>query len=261
MREWPRIGTAPRMDDGVASPRPRGRSGRASDRAIWSSGCSRGGAVADRGAFLDPSLLHLHDPSGLPGIDRAAERLLEAARAGEPIVVYGDYDVDGITATAILFRMLRALEPGARVETYIPHRLDEGYGLNAAALEGLASDGARVVVSVDCGITAAGPARAAKAAGLDLIITDHHNLPAPGRPGARGVRGGAPAAADDGGPVYPFGELCGAGVAYKLAWRLATMHNGSDRVAERSARCCSTCSRSRRWAPSRMSCRWSTRTG
>lgn len=187
-------------------------------------------AVEDPDAFLDPSLLQLHDPSALPGVDRAAARLLGAARAGEPIVIYGDYDVDGITATAIVYRMLKALEPGAAVSTYVPHRVDEGYGLNAPALEKMAGDGARVVVSVDCGITANGPALAAREAGLDLIITDHHNLPDGDLPEAYAlVHPRLAGGAGDGG--YPFGELCGAGVAYKLAWRMATLHAGSDRVA------------------------------
>jgi len=185
-------------------------------------------AVADRGAFMEPAMKQLHDPGLMPGIDRAAERLLAAAKAGEQIVVYGDYDVDGITAAAILQRMLVALEPASSVSTYVPHRVEEGYGLNSAALEQLAAHGARVVVSVDCGITAAEPAAAAKAAGLDLIITDHHNTPAAGEalPDAFAVV--HPRLEGSG---YPFGELCGAGVAYKLAWRMATMHNGSDKVA------------------------------
>lgn len=198
--------------------------------------------VGDAQAFLDPSLLHLHEPGLLPGIDRAAGRLLEAARSGESIVVYGDYDVDGITATAILVRMLRAIVPGVRVSSYVPHRVEEGYGLNSAALEELARGGARVVVSVDCGITAVGPAAAARAAGLDLIITDHHNLCENGLcedglsedglsedgalPGAYAVV--HPRLPGSG---YPFGELCGAGVAYKLAWRLATMAEGTERVS------------------------------
>ena len=178
-------------------------------------------------AMLNPSLLDLHDPGGIPDLDHAAERLLDAVRAREPIVVYGDYDVDGITATAILVRTLRSLDADARVSTYVPHRLDEGYGLNSAALEQLAAEGAKVVVSVDCGVTAVDPARAAKAAGLDLIITDHHNPPEsesdlpeahsvvhPRRPGS----------------AYPFGELCGAGVAYKLAWKLLTLHAGTERL-------------------------------
>ncbi len=179
--------------------------------------------------FLSPRLSHLHDPSLLPDIDRAADRMLEAVAAKQPIVIYGDYDVDGITASAILYRTLKAISPEALVSTYIPHRIDEGYGLNADALRSLAADGARVVVTVDCGITAVAPAAAARDAGIDLIITDHHNganseaeLPGafaivhPRRPGSS----------------YPFGDLCGAGVAYKLAWRLCTMHAGSVRLPE-----------------------------
>ncbi len=177
---------------------------------------------------LEPSLMQLHDPGLLPGIDRACGRLLDAARVGERIVIYGDYDVDGITASAILYRMLKALHPAADVVTYVPHRVDEGYGLNAAAMTALASDGARVVISVDCGITAAEPARVAGRAGLDLIITDHHNPPRTGDalPDAFAiVHPRLP------GSTYPFGELCGAGVALKIAWRLATMHEGSERVS------------------------------
>lgn len=188
--------------------------------------------VADAGTFLEPSLRHLHEPGLLPGVDRACERLLAAARAGEPIVVYGDYDVDGMTATAILSRMLRALEPGADVTTYVPHRLEEGYGLNSAAMASFAGRGVRVVVSVDCGITAVEPARAAREAGLDLIITDHHNPPAGGGSVPEAFAIVHPRVGEAGGEsAYPFGELCGAGVAYKIAWRLATMHEGSERVA------------------------------
>jgi len=197
------------------------------DRVLESRGLSGESARE----FLDPALRQLHDPSRMPGLDRAAERLLEAARAGEPIVVYGDYDVDGVTATAILYRTLRAIAPDAQLRTYVPHRIDEGYGLNEAAIRALAADGVRVIVSVDCGITAVGPAATARESGVDLIITDHHNAPSnpallpdafaivhPRLPGA--------------GSTYPFGELCGAGVAYKLAWRLATMHAGDRRVGE-----------------------------
>ena len=94
-------------------------------------------------AFLKPTLNGLHDPSLIPDLDRAAERMLAAARAGERIVIYGDYDVDGITATAILYHMLRAIAPACDVETYVPHRVDEGYGLNSDALRSLAADGGR----------------------------------------------------------------------------------------------------------------------
>ncbi len=188
---------------------------------------ARGLAGEAASRFLEPKLTHLHDPSLIPDLDRAAERLLNALKAGEPVVIYGDYDVDGVTATAILFHTFRAIAPEARVSTYVPHRVDEGYGVHTAALETLAAQGAKVVVTVDCGVSAIAPAKRARELGLDLIVTDHHNPPArledlpeafavvhPRRPDSR----------------YPFGELSGAGVAFKLAWRLATMHSGAIKV-------------------------------
>lgn len=193
--------------------------------------------------FLEPLLTHMHDPSAMPGMDRAAERILAAARGGEPIAIYGDYDVDGVTATTILFHVIRAIVPNAMVTTYVPHRVDEGYGLNPDAVRELCSQGHRVIISVDCGVTAVEPARVAREMGADLIITDHHNFLEPdetgcvrlpnayaivhprlGSDGRESVIGGAGA--------YPFGDLCGAGVAFKLAWRLATMAAGGHRVAE-----------------------------
>ena len=178
-------------------------------------------------AFLNSTLRDLHDPSLIPDLDRAAQRLLDALSNSEPIAIYGDYDVDGITATTILYHTFKTLSPDAPIRTYIPHRLDEGYGLNAAALTALAGEGVRVVVSVDCGITAIEPARAAKDAGLDLIITDHHNPPEriEDLPDAFAVV--HPRRPDS---AYPFDELCGAGVAYKLAWRLATLASGDGRA-------------------------------
>lgn len=184
--------------------------------------------AADRAAFLDPKLTHLHDPSLIPDLDKAAERLLKAVRLRESIVVYGDYDVDGITATAILFHTLRALAPDTNVTTYVPHRIDEGYGLNVEAIQHLAHQGAKVIVSVDCGITALAPALTAKACGVDLIITDHHHPPKSlnDLPDAFAVV--HPRRPDS---TYPFGDLSGAGVAYKLAWRLATLGSNSSKVA------------------------------
>jgi len=192
---------------------------------------ARGIDPAAAGEFLDPRLVHLHDPSLIPDMDRAAARLLEALKSGETIAIYGDYDVDGITATAMLYHMLGAIEPEAlreRIITYVPHRIDEGYGLNADAISELSRRGARVIVSVDCGVTAFEPARRAREEGVDLIITDHHNAPADGEalPDAYAiVHPRRP------GSAYPFGELSGAGVAYKLAWRLATMHERSPRLS------------------------------
>ncbi len=188
----------------------------------------RGLGAGTAAAFLEPSLLQLHNPSLMPDMDKAAQRLIAAARGGERIVIYGDYDVDGISATAVLFHMLKHVEPGADVATYVPHRLDEGYGLNSDAIGTLASEGARVIVSVDCGVTAVGPARAARLAGVDLIITDHHNPPATMGELPEAFAVVHPRRADS---AYPFGDLSGSGVAFKLAWRLATMACGSDKVA------------------------------
>lgn len=184
--------------------------------------------------FLNPSLKQLHEPALMPGIDRAAERLLAGLRRGEPIAIYGDYDVDGVSATAILYHAMRAVEPRADVRTYVPHRVDEGYGLHDAALRQLAAEGVKLVVSVDCGVTAVGPARAAADAGLDLIITDHHNLPEGSEAGSTGDLPAAYAIVHPRlpGSAYPFGDLCGAGVAFKLAWRLASQANGGGRVRE-----------------------------
>ncbi len=180
-------------------------------------------------AFARPPLRGLHDPAALPDVDRAADRLLAALRRGETIAIYGDYDVDGVAATAILHHALRAIEPEASLLTYVPHRLDEGYGLNEDAIATLAAAGASVIVSVDCGITAFAEAERARRLGIDLIITDHHALPH----GSRGlpeafaiVHPAAP------GSAYPCADLCGAGVAFKLAWRLACRHAGGERVGE-----------------------------
>ncbi|MFN0132704.1 MAG: single-stranded-DNA-specific exonuclease RecJ [Phycisphaerales bacterium] len=187
--------------------------------------CRGLGDEASARAFLEPTLTQLHSPDLLPNSARAAERLLSAVDAGEPVAIYGDYDVDGVAATAILYHTLRALAPAADLRTYVPHRMDEGYGLNEAAIRSLAAEGARVIVSVDCGVTAIGPARAARDAGVDLIITDHHNPPAGELPDAYAiVHPRLP------GSGYPFPELSGAGVAFKLAWKLATVRAGSSRV-------------------------------
>lgn len=176
--------------------------------------------------FCDPKLTDLSDPEAIPGVEAAARRLAAAVRGGEPIVIYGDYDVDGVAAAAILWHVIRAVSPTANVRTYVPHRLEEGYGLNEEALRQLRAQGARLVVSVDCGITAHGPARAAREIGLDLIITDHH------RPEAGAELPDAAAIVHPGldGAQQHSSCLCGAGVAFKLAWGFATQWCGSRRV-------------------------------
>jgi single-stranded-DNA-specific exonuclease len=182
----------------------------------------------DANTFIEAKLTALHDPRLIPDMDKAAVRILAALRAHDPVVIYGDYDVDGVTSTAILARMFRLLVPDAEIRTYVPHRLEEGYGLNAKAVETLAAEGARVIVSVDCGITAVHPAQVALRRGVDLIITDHHNPPASmdDLPAAFAVV--HPRRPDS---TYPFAELSGAGVAYKLAWRTAALAGDGERAA------------------------------
>lgn len=141
-------------------------------------------ALAGRGVdaeaatdFLTPSLRALMpDPAVLPDMERAARRLAEALRAGDALAVFGDYDVDGATSAALLLRYFRALGTTARL--YVPDRIAEGYGPNAPALEGLARDGVTLVVCVDCGTTAVEPLAAARAAGLEVLVLDHHTAEA-----------------------------------------------------------------------------------
>jgi single-stranded-DNA-specific exonuclease len=184
-------------------------------------------------SFLSPRLSSLHSPSLLHGVEIAAARILEGLRRDERIVIYGDYDVDGVAATAILFHVIKAIEPSAKLETYTPHRLDDGYGLSGEALRQIGAAGAALVISVDCGITARAAAEAAREAGLDLIITDHHNPPAEAADFPQAVALVHPRLRSDSQPPYPCPDLCGAGVAFKLAWRLATLFAGSERVGER----------------------------
>lgn len=186
------------------------------------------GLLDDVEGFLAPSLRGLHDPSLIPDMDRAAARLLAALDARERVVIYADYDVDGATAAAILYHMAMALRPGAAISTYVPHRLEEGYGLNDEAIRSIAASGATLIVSVDCGVTATGPARVARSLGVDLIITDHHNPPARMEEMPEAYAVVHPRRPDS---AYPFGELSGAGVAYKLAWRMATLDCGGEKVS------------------------------
>ena len=164
--------------------------------------------------FFDERLSALHDPESLPGVVDAADRIVRAIRAGRKIVIYGDYDVDGVCGTSILWACLK-LAGAADVEYYIPHRVEEGYGLNSNALRRLAKDHrAEVVITVDCGISAVEEARLARELGVELIITDHHTIGADLPDAAALVHPRLP------GSRYPFGELCGCAVAFKLAWQI-----------------------------------------
>lgn len=177
-------------------------------------------------AFYSPGLSQMHDPMQMKGMERAVKRIAQALRMKERILIFGDYDVDGITSTVILMNALREL--GGDVDYYIPHRFEEGYGLNIDALEKFAAEGNPLVITVDCGITSVAEAARAKELGLDLIVTDHHE-PGDELPGALAIvnprQPGCP---------YPFKGLCGAGVAFKLAHALFREHHPDSGKAPES---------------------------
>ena len=153
------------------------------------------------------------DPFNLLDMGDAVDRLLWAIDRSEPIVVYGDYDVDGVTATALLVQVLRRY--GGQVTAYIPNRFDEGYGLNLEAMQSLADRGVRVVVTVDCGIRSPREAELAKRCDIDLIISDHHH------PGSELPDAYALICPKRDGDLYPEKDLSGVGLAYKIAQALA----------------------------------------
>jgi single-stranded-DNA-specific exonuclease len=148
------------------------------------------------------------DPFLMPDVHNAVARIYKALLSGESIAVYGDFDTDGITATALVVQALSLL--GGNVTPYIPHRLTEGYGLKTAALEKLQQQGISLVITVDCGITALNEVKKAKRKGLDIIITDHHT-PSDNIPTANAIVNPRLS-----GSEYPFQELSGVGVALKL---------------------------------------------
>lgn len=177
---------------------------------------ARGVSLEGADGFLSPTLREaLPDPSRLRDMDVAAARVADALMRDEPIAIFGDYDVDGATSAALLARFLR--EAGREPRLYVPDRLREGYGPNAPALRGLAADGVRLVITVDCGITAFDPLEAAAAAGLDVIVVDHHAAE-PGLPQAVAVvdpnRLDEPSVGAD---PDKLGYLAAVGVSFLLA--------------------------------------------
>ncbi len=162
-------------------------------------------------AFLSPDAL-IGNPFQMHGMNEAVDRLRRAIRAGEAIAVYGDFDVDGVTATVLLVQALQSI--GAKVKPYIPHRIDEGYGLNIDALNQLKEQGVRVVVTVDCGVRSLAEVAFGKKTGLDMIVTDHH-APGDALPDSFATINPKQALCR-----YPFKDLSGAGVAFKLAQAL-----------------------------------------
>lgn len=164
-------------------------------------------------SYMKKSLEDIHNPFMLDGMEEAVDRILSAIEKKEKIVIYGDYDVDGITATATVYKFLKS--QGVDVSYYIPDRFSEGYGINILAINKMARDGAKLMITVDCGITAIGEVEFAKTQGLDIIITDHHTcreeLP-------KAVAVINPKRQDS---SYPFSGLAGVGVAFKLVLALA----------------------------------------
>jgi single-stranded-DNA-specific exonuclease len=178
-------------------------------QVLFNRGLADHRAATDFLAALPPK----NDPLLLSGMEAAVDRLAHAIAQGEQIVVYGDYDADGVSATALLAYSLEFF--GAQVRSYIPDRFDEGYGLNREALQSLAESGAQVVVTVDCGIRALPEAAEAKRLGLDLIITDHHSI-GPELPEAIAIINSKLP-----GDMHPNKLLAGVGTAYHLACALA----------------------------------------
>ena len=182
---------------------------------------SRG--ITDPEPFFHPTLAHLYDPNLLLGLPQAVARIERALAHDEPILIYGDYDVDGTTATVLLKTAIERVAPPdhpARVAYHVPHRIREGYGMQTKVLGEAATMGIRLVISVDTGIRAFAAADEAKALGLDLIVTDHH-LPDDfaGLPDALAVINPAQPNCP-----YPNKSLCGAAVAFKLAHALLLGH-------------------------------------
>jgi single-stranded-DNA-specific exonuclease len=173
-------------------------------------------------SFLEPKLTDLREPMSLPGMVEAADRIYSAIRSNKKIVVYGDYDADGMTATSILVNCLKALS--ADVTYFLPNRLEDGYGLNCDSIRALHGRGREVIITVDCGICSLEEADLCRQLNVELIITDHHQmldtLPNAGAIVHPSLPGGN----------YPFPGLCGAGVAYKLAWALCQKVSNSNRV-------------------------------
>ena len=170
-------------------------------------------------AFLNPDYeLHTHDPFLLKGMYTAVERLLAAVASGERIAIYADFDCDGIPGAALLSDIFKKIGY-ENVEVYLPHRDREGYGFHTEAITALAARGVKLIITVDVGTTAVDAVRFAKEKGVDVIVTDHHEIP--------GALPDAVAVLNPKISPYPFPHLCGAAVAFKLAQ--ATLIEGKKR--------------------------------
>ena len=176
---------------------------------------------AEAFAFLNPDVAHLHNPLLMLGMQPAVQRIETAIARSEPILLYGDYDVDGTTAVVLLKTAIEML--GGVVRFHVPHRIREGYGLQSAVLESAYGEGVRLVVTVDTGMRAFAEAEAARKLGLDLIITDHHLSRADDAlPDALAILN-----PNQHGCCYPEKSLCGAAIALKLAQALLERHDAA----------------------------------
>jgi len=178
-------------------------------RVLAGRGLSTAEAASE---FLKGSLADLPDPFTMKGMAKAVERVCRAIGSGEKLTLYGDYDVDGVCSTSLLRLFLEG--QGAKVATYIPHRIEEGYGLNLQAIERIAADGTRLLVTLDCGIASAAEIARANALGLEVVVADHHTVPEALPPALVVLNPHQP------GCGYPTKHLCAAGVAFNLCMGL-----------------------------------------
>jgi single-stranded-DNA-specific exonuclease len=181
----------------------------------------------DAFVFLNPEIAHLHDPLRMKGMEAAVERLERAIALHEPVLLYGDYDVDGTTAVVLLKTAIEMR--GGEARFHVPHRLREGYGLQSSVLEAAYAEGVRLVITVDTGMRAVAEAETARRLGLDLIITDHH-LPAADEQPPHALAIVNP---NQPGCEYPEKGLCGAAIALKLAEALLARHD-AERTKEKT---------------------------
>lgn len=183
-------------------------------RVLWSRGYR---TAADAQHFLNPQLADLHDPNLMRGMQAAVHRLLQAIAAQEKILLYGDYDVDGTMSVVLMTKTIEL--SGGHCSYYVPHRLKEGYGMRPEVIDQAAADGVKLIVSVDTGIRANEVVKHATSLGIDSIVTDHHLPEAEIPPAVAVLNPNQP------GCLYPNKELCGAGVALKLAQALMAAAN------------------------------------
>ena len=170
---------------------------------------------ADATKFLSDALTELPDPFTMKGLPQAVDRIVRAILEKESVTLYGDYDVDGVSSTALLTTFLRQV--GLEVRTYIPHRLGEGYGLNRAAIERLAAEGTKLLVTLDCGITSHAEIERANELGVNVVVVDHHAVPEV-MPTAVAVLNPLQPGCE-----YPTKWLCAGGVTFNLCMGLRKM--------------------------------------